>query len=124
MGTLLPQQFFHFTQPAVCADCSILAGTEPGSLRHLSHSTAVTLLCVMEQNSSCPHPLRQNKATVNYKGPSAFVHLSVASPMARDGIRKNCRSHVVGKAQHCTAAEALYHLGILGLQSHTGYITV
>lgn len=27
--------FFHFTPPAVCADCSILAETVPGSLRHL-----------------------------------------------------------------------------------------
>lgn len=38
----------------------------------------------------------------------------MASPMAREGMRKDCRSHMVGKAQHCTAAKALYHLGILG----------
>lgn len=69
MGTLLPQQFFHFTQPAVCADCSILAETVPGSLRHLSHSIAVTLRCAMEQSGSCPHPLRESKATANYKAP-------------------------------------------------------
>lgn len=68
----------------------------------------------MEQSSSCPHPLRENDATANCKGSSTFVHLSVESPMAREVMRKDCRSHMVGKAQHCTAAKTLYQPGILG----------
>lgn len=123
MSTLSPQQFFHFAQPAVCADCSTLAETAPRSLRHLSHTTAATL-CAVEQSSSCPRPLRLNKATAKYKDPSTLFCLSMASPMAREGMRKDCRSHMVGNAQHCTAAKIFYHIRILGPQSHRGYVTL
>ncbi|KAF2983575.1 hypothetical protein EK904_005768 [Melospiza melodia maxima] len=65
----------------------------------------------------------KNKATANYKDSLYLFALIYGISNGLRGDEKDCRSHMVGKAQHCTAAKTLYHPGILGAQSHTGYTT-